>query len=222
MFRLGFLCVCCFALGWRCLPSLAEEVDLNDLETRSAKSAVSTYQRKVESAKKVYEKEISAAEKDYAELIDKERNKLIEELEAALKKETSSGNLEEAIKLKDAIASLKSQTSTPNQQSGQLLGFWKIQYNDGAVRFNQFLLQNGQPAVVRYVNPRDKSSDKGTVMIQDGTVVVKYERYPAVERFNLNGERLFVEHWTVSGDSSIDRYPNLLGIATKVDPQSEK
>jgi hypothetical protein len=46
---------------------------------------------------------------------------LIDELENALKKETSNGNLEEAVKLKNAIAVLKSQAGAAgdaNQETG--------------------------------------------------------------------------------------------------------
>lgn len=222
--RLSALVICYSVLVLWCDHARAEEFDLNDLKSRTARSAVSVYQRKVEGAEKDLKKVVSAAKKDHEKIVAKEREKLIDVLEAALKKETTDGNLEEAIKLKAAIADLKSQTQTEDsdKQTAQLIGVWKIQYNDGVVRYNQFLLKNGQPFVLRYVNPKEKSTDEGAVAIQSGTVLVKYRGYPGVDRFNITGDRMFVEHWVVSRNSSIDRYPNLLGIATKVEPENKK
>jgi len=205
------------------VESFAEDIDFGELSSRKARSAASTYQRKVKAAEQDFDKVVSSAQKNFAEVVAREREELIDALEDVLKQETSKGNLEEAVKLKSAISSLKSQAAEEgiaNQQAGRFLGLWRIQYHDGVVRYNQFFVQNGQPMAMRFVNPREKHTDQGAVMVKDGMVLVKYKNYPAIEQFHINADRLFVEHWIISEDSSIERYPNLLGIATNVDPQT--
>lgn len=212
MHRLVHHCTCWLAFGIWLPGAMAQDADLDSLKSRQARNAVSSYQRKVESATKDYEKAVS-----------KERDKLINELEDTLKKETANGNLDEALKLKSAIESLKKQSGINDLagNSPQMVGTWKLQFSDGVMRYQQFLLRNGQPYALRFRELGGELNDEGPVVLRDGKAYIRYKNWAITERFTLDGDRLIVEHWNVGTDASLDRFPTLMGLGTRVESKEE-
>lgn len=212
MNRLRGIC-CCLVMGTVLFSTFAEEVDLDNLKSRQARNAVSSFNRKVD-----------AARKEYDEVVSKEREKMIEELENALKKETTEGNLDEAIKLKSAIESLNQEAGVDpmaNRKQPGITGLWKLQFSDGLIRYQQFVLRNGNPYTLRFREIGGKIDDQGSVEVRDGKAYVRYQNWAILERFTIDGDRLIVEHWNVGTNNSIERFPELLCIGTRVEEPKE-
>lgn len=205
MFSKRFILLSTFAGMLLITPIFAEELTLSEFKSRKAQAAVSAYQRK-----------IKAARAEFDNVSAKETGSLIEQLEDVQKKETSDGDLDEALKIRTAIEQLKTQIIDPQKKDlSGILGLWKLEYSDGTVRYQEFVLRGGAVHAIRTREVGGEIYAEGAVEFQEGNPYFLHLKI-LLERYSIQEDRLFIEHWNLASNKSIDRFPTLMGIATRV------
>ncbi len=151
------------------------------------------------------------AEENFSRAVSTARKALAEDLEAAMKEATQLGNLDEALKLRAALESVRREEAAggvPGYCPPYLpVGRWKVDFTNGV----------GEACEVRkegtaFVSEPQRSAE-AKVEAKDGTVLLVY-RDDRVERWTPAGHGMIVEHWF-----PIARFPSVspvLGYAQRV------
>jgi hypothetical protein len=157
------------------------------------------------------------ATRDFQDEQQSEIKDLVEELEKALKKETADGHLDEALKLRKAIAALQNQHGTNPDTIGQkLIGRWKMKYGPNGVRYNDITQQGNRLLVKRWIIPDKRLEDEGEIVVKNGEIWMTWDDGKRVERFHFTDNGLIVEHWFLAKTKTTDVFPQQFGIGEKL------
>jgi len=177
-----------------------KEPDWN-FKSKTAKSALKSYSGEIAKLNKQDEAELKKLEDEHKQRRKKRRLQLIMELEKALDEATKSGDLDDAIKIRDAIKVLKKGAEPPNI-SGPLefgksgdrpkypTGVWRIMWPNGSERLYRF---SGKKVKAEDSNASWKRT--GSLTQKKSDLYLEFPSDDAIERLSMVGDRLFVEHW---------------------------
>jgi hypothetical protein len=187
----------------------AQELNPDDFNSVKARRAIREYLDRGEKATKEFLKGKEAA-----------TDELVEELEKVLKQETSDGNLQEAIKLRQTIDELKKNARSNTAPSvSQLVGRWKIRYSAATAPVFYDIVRDGDQIRVKRWEEPDKSLKGDTkFFIKDGEIWWTFNNGSRRDRAHLLPDgRLMIEHWYMGKSKSTDRFPDQFAIGEKVE-----
>jgi hypothetical protein len=161
-------------------------------------------------AKATFDAARRKAEADFASALSTTRKALVEDLEAVMKEATRAGDLDEALKLRAALESLrKEETAASRRREGSAclpVGRWSVDFTNGVSEACE-IRKEGTASVVE---PQRTSG--GRVEARDNSVLIVYDD-DRLERWTPAGNGMIVEHWF-----PIARFPSaspVLGFARR-------
>jgi hypothetical protein len=163
-------------------------VNAREFKHQGAKTALIQYELSVKKAQKEYDAKIKAAQ-----------GQLAVKLELALKDATRKGDLDEAIKIRDASEALENK---PGPKRRYPIGIWKIKHTPTA--WGHGYKFDGTNVTYRISNTTGEKVDGPFKLIsRNGDILIHFVSENRIERFTFAGSALFVEHFHPASD-----YPN--------------
>ena len=193
-------------------PILAQDIDPSTFKSKVASRAVRDYLKRGEKATEVFLDEKQEATEE-----------LVSELEKVLKKTTSEGDLEEALKLRNSIDELKKNVAADSSQiASKLVGRWKIRYQLSGFYYNDIIKSGEGFKVRRWLEP-DKELEKletePELRLTNGEIWIVWNNGERRDRVTpLQDGRICIEHWFVQPGKSMTEYPQQYAVGEKMKP----
>lgn len=143
---------------------------------------------------------------------------LIAELEKVLKKTTSDGDLDEALKIRKTIDELKKDIhANPSALASNLAGRWKIKYANAGVYYNDIIQSGDGLKVKRWIEPDKKLETEPELLMDNGEVWIVWSKGERRDRVHLLQDgRIFIEHWFVRPGTAMSESPDQFAVGEKI------
>ena len=143
--------------------------------------------RAAQAAKRKFEDAAAKAEQEYARRLNVARETAVKEFNDALRAATRAGDLDEANRVKAAIAELNEDAPVANQGP---LGRWVVRYSNGVTRETE-IRPDGTVAWV----DGDRKRGQGRLQRIGGGWLLPDDGNGNAERMVVTADRLYVEHF---------------------------
>ncbi|QNN22655.1 hypothetical protein HED60_10375 [Planctomycetales bacterium ZRK34] len=171
-----------------------------DFQTVKAKAAVVRYEQAVRAADAIHQRTLADAQRQF-----------IADLDEAKVDATKAGNLDEAVRLRDAIQAQRKTMPAAEADNPfrDIAGTWSFEWGTTGNRVSFVLNQNGQAVFTK---------DHRQLTIQDGRLLwISDSSDTSLELISAN-DRLIVLGWSRSkGRHPLKNQPNHVGIATRAE-----
>jgi uncharacterized protein (TIGR03067 family) len=140
--------------------------------------------------KKKLDAALTEADATFPRAAGNARKALIKDLEAAMKEATRAADLDEALKLRAAIVSIKNAGATENRlhKASLPVGQWRVEFANGVAETCSIQAE-GTAAVTE-----PQRTCAGKIGVQAGWFLISYDD-DRVERWTPVGRNMVVEHW---------------------------
>lgn len=190
------------------IQAFAADITIEEFKSLKAREAIGSYQ-----------KELRNASREYQTSVRHSQQKLIENLNQALRIETKKANLEEAVKIQSAIKAYDDASVKPSLATtldSKLTGKWTIKYAKDNAFYITFYKKSAKLFAKRSKSASFSKADDGLVEIRQGKAYFEHWDGKSMERYTLDGNRLFVENWMIANNKSLERFPDFIGIAEPI------